>query len=90
MANRDVDVGREPERFPEILARMPVIDGDHIASLQICRDLVHPIERSLIKRPCLSNWTFDEQKLVALKIDKLFHAVIDQATGKASSSSLEK
>ena len=34
----------------KFIARMPVINCDHITSLQICGDTVHPIERGLIKR----------------------------------------
>ena len=34
----------------KFIARMSVVDGDHVASLQICCDTVDPIERSLIKR----------------------------------------
>ncbi len=33
----------------KFISRMPVINCDHITSLQICGDTVHPIERSLIK-----------------------------------------
>src|SRR6267143_5350606 len=62
----------------KFIARMPVINGDHIPSQQICGDAVHPIERGLIKRRAWE-WTLDEQKLVALKVDKLFDAGPDQA-----------
>ena len=33
----------------KFIAQMPVIDRQHIAALQICRDIVHPIECRLIK-----------------------------------------
>jgi len=62
----------------KFIARVPVINGDHITSLQICGDAVHPIERGLIKRRAWDR-TFDEQKLVAVKVDKLFDAGADQA-----------
>ena len=35
----------------KFIAPMSVVDGDHVASLQICCDTVDPIERSLIKAP---------------------------------------
>ena len=34
----------------KFIARMSVIDGDHITSLQLGCDAVQPIERGLIKR----------------------------------------
>src|SRR5438876_585761 len=33
----------------KFIAQTPVINRDHITALQICCDVVHPIERSLIK-----------------------------------------
>ena len=44
MAGANLDISLK------LIARMTVINGDHITSLQICGDAVHPIERSLIKR----------------------------------------
>ena len=44
MAGANLDI------FPKFIARMPVINGDHITSLQVYCDAVHPIERGLIKR----------------------------------------
>ena len=34
----------------KFIARMPVVDGDHVASLQVPSQVVDPIKRNLIKR----------------------------------------
>ena len=63
----------------KFLARMPVIDCDHITTLQICRDFVDPIERSLIKLRSMKR-TFDEHKLVAFEGRPAFsRSATDQA-----------
>ena len=44
MAGANLDISLK------FIAQTPVINRDHITALQICCDVVHPIERSLIKR----------------------------------------
>ena len=34
----------------KFIARMAVVDGDHVASLQVRSQVIDPIERNLIKR----------------------------------------
>ena len=60
--------------------RTPVIDGYDIPAFQIRRELVDPGKRSVIK--CLIiDLALDENKLVAVKTNKLLPAVSDKPHG---------
>src|SRR5207244_7913980 len=72
----------------KFVAQTPVIDRDNVAALQFRCYVVNPLERRLIEsafslrrlrsRHSPGKWTLDKHKLVALQIDKFFHAAADQ------------
>src|SRR5215510_4349527 len=61
-----------------ILVRAAIIDCNHVATLQVRRDLVDALERSLIEHR-LINRSLDEDKLVAVETYEFLPSVTDQA-----------
>ena len=62
----------------KLLAQRPVIDGNHITTLQVRRDFIDGLERSLIENRFI-NLPFDEYKLVAVETYHFLRSVTDQA-----------
>src|SRR6476659_8233210 len=71
-------LGADSNASPKILVGAAIIDGNHIATLQMRRDFVDPVERGLIKNR-LINRPFDEHKLVAVESYQFLRSVTDQA-----------
>ena len=64
----------------KFVAKTAVIDRNHVPGLQVPGDIVNPIEHGLVECSGFSRKrALDQHKLVALEIDKFFHAVADQA-----------
>src|SRR5262245_4221802 len=62
----------------KILVGAAVIDCNHVATLQVRCDSVHPIERGLIKNRVI-NRPFDENNLIAVESDHSLRPITDQA-----------
>src|SRR6266481_7781779 len=64
----------------EFLVQKPVIDRNHITTLQVRRDVVDGLKRSLIENRFI-NGPLDEYKLVAVESYQFLSSVTDQAHG---------
>ena len=62
----------------ELLVQKPIIDGNHVTALQVRRDLVDGLERSLVENR-LTNWPLDKHKLIAVEAYQFFSSITDQA-----------
>src|SRR6476646_5668270 len=62
----------------KVLLQRPVIDGNHITTLQVRRDFIDAIERRLIENRFI-NLALDEYKLVAVETYQFFRSITDQA-----------
>src|SRR5437667_1819833 len=64
----------------KFVARMSVIDRDHITAVQVRCDLIHPIKRGSIEGVfSLGKRALNENKFVAVQTDELLFAIPDQA-----------
>src|SRR6266550_3258328 len=67
------------QRLAEFIARISIIDHHDVTTLQLCRDVLDPIECSLIDRSALISGSLDKNKSVSIKINQFFPAGADQA-----------
>ena|SRR5437660_716121 len=58
--------------------RMPVIDRDHVAALQVFCDLTNPVKRYLIKASIIVQGTVEENELIAVESNEFFPTATDQ------------
>src|SRR5438477_12059095 len=64
----------------KFLAQKTIVDRNHIATLQVRRDLVDPLEGSLIE-PNFINRPLDEDELVAVEAYQFLRSITDQVHG---------
>src|SRR4030095_11466849 len=62
----------------KLLVQKPVIDSDHIPALQVRRNLVDGLERSLVENRFI-NRPLDEYKLIAVETYQFLRSIADQA-----------
>src|SRR5204863_8784583 len=64
----------------KFLAQKTIVDRNHITTLQVRRDLVDPVEGSLIE-PSFINRPLDEYEVVAVEGYQFLRSITDQAHG---------
>src|ERR1043166_2445300 len=62
----------------ELLVQKPVVDRNHVATLQVRRDLVDAPKHSFIE-DCFINRPLDEDKYVAVEAHQFLRSFTDQA-----------
>jgi hypothetical protein len=62
----------------KLLVQKPVIDGNHITTLQVRRDFIDELERSLIENRFI-NRALEEYKLLAVETYQFLRSITDQA-----------
>src|SRR6059058_2306514 len=64
----------------KLLAQKTIVDRNYITTLQVRRDLVDPVEGSLIE-PSFINRPLDEDEVVAVEGYQFLRSITDQAHG---------